>query len=661
MSDAFGQVCLPAGRLVRTNKFTISKVYETLGLSSATKSFTKMLSIEAPDTWMSYRVLELRKNGEAIIENIDDTITNYSFCNLKLWSLVSVKIVSSEFGELMDDHYSIFYEFRYWNNPNGLLDPRQLLYIKSSYCFYSSIVGYKNEMVFGSGLFFVVALVCMECFKNFCSTVGSLASMFYVCLGVTVYIPPPPYPAPEELGMIVVAVGYCFIGIDVLSNIVSGFTLLFAGESQLSKKARGSGDGEVRLAANVKKVAEILLVLATMVEMRDGRKATSVEVEMMIEARRKLVEICEEFGPKDVFGNDVFGIIVDDLGLGRMKETKLAACFPKMSIGEKLDVTKVKMEEDEFYSPRATEVRAASHGVRKSLSGKPDFQHHPTMAHALRVSDSVNLPFELLTSEARRGGSNASTNSPLGKHSTVQHHMNLVQAPTHEENAHMPKPDHKTWTVPSTNDCMNKVLTCQTCECVINEMYGALICDACESACHLRIKLECNQQDEMREDEEGVKRGNFVKTSETCTAVEENEGSVSSSMQLIERRIINLAVSMEPHISFNSMLYSALPAKILCLVYESNYQLTLPAGSIHGPCEVLPPKKFSKERAMQSRAQTTADGFMHKDGCFEMLPGGGGGGMVDDGGGKFEGGGWLFGGGGSILEDGRGGASRGCE
>ena len=33
---------------------------------------------------------------------------------------------------------------------------------------------------------------------------------------------------------------------------------------------------------------------------------------------------------------------------------------------------------------------------------------------------------------------------------------------------------------------MNEVLTCQTCECVINEMYGAVICDACESACHLR-------------------------------------------------------------------------------------------------------------------------------------------------------------------------------
>ncbi|GJW49448.1 hypothetical protein Tco_0090799 [Tanacetum coccineum] len=175
----------------------------------------------------------------------------------------------------------------------------------------------------------------------------------------------------------------------------------------LSKKARGSGDGEVRLAANVKKVAKILLVLATMVEMRGGRKASSVEAEMMIEARRKQVEICEEFGPKDVF-----------------EETNLAACCPKMSIGEKLEVTKVK------------------------------------------VSDSVNLPFELPISELRLGGSNALTSSHLRKHSAVQHRMNLVHAPTHKEiakivqnivNAHMPGPDHKTWIVPSTSDCINKI------------------------------------------------------------------------------------------------------------------------------------------------------------------------------------------------------------
>ncbi|GKA94411.1 hypothetical protein Tco_0816449, partial [Tanacetum coccineum] len=89
-SDEFGEVCLPDS-LVHTNGLAISKVYESLGLfkyyddgdisicdvwimkESVTKSFTKMLSIKAPDSWVRYRVLELRKNGEAIIENIDDT------------------------------------------------------------------------------------------------------------------------------------------------------------------------------------------------------------------------------------------------------------------------------------------------------------------------------------------------------------------------------------------------------------------------------------------------------------------------------------------------------------------------------------------------------------------------------------------------------------
>ncbi|GKE40668.1 hypothetical protein Tco_1464073 [Tanacetum coccineum] len=80
-------------------------------------------------------------------------------------------------------------------------------------------------------------------------------------------------------------------------------------------------------------------------------------------------------------------------------------------------------------------------------------------------SDSVNLPFELPTSEVTHGGSNASTSSHLGKHSTVRHDMNFVQDPTHEEidkivqnilDAHMVEPDHKTWTVISNGPNLNK-------------------------------------------------------------------------------------------------------------------------------------------------------------------------------------------------------------
>ncbi|GJY11763.1 hypothetical protein Tco_0381072 [Tanacetum coccineum] len=79
-------------RPVHKNELVISKVYESLGLFEyydegatsfcdvwimkevVTKSFTKMLSIKTP--WLDYIVLELRKNGEVIIENMDDTCSS---------------------------------------------------------------------------------------------------------------------------------------------------------------------------------------------------------------------------------------------------------------------------------------------------------------------------------------------------------------------------------------------------------------------------------------------------------------------------------------------------------------------------------------------------------------------------------------------------------
>nr|GEW28613.1 hypothetical protein [Tanacetum cinerariifolium] len=87
-SHEFGEVCLPDSS-VHTKGLAVSKVYESRGLfmcyndgdilfcdvwimkESVTKSFTKMLSIKALDTWVGFNVLEIRKNGEVIIENID--------------------------------------------------------------------------------------------------------------------------------------------------------------------------------------------------------------------------------------------------------------------------------------------------------------------------------------------------------------------------------------------------------------------------------------------------------------------------------------------------------------------------------------------------------------------------------------------------------------
>ncbi|GJR14448.1 F-box domain containing protein [Tanacetum coccineum] len=128
-SDEFGVVYLP-GRLVQTNGLVLSKVYESLGLfeyyyndgetrfcdvwimkEGVTKSFTKMLSIKATHSWVRYRVLELRKNGEVIIENIDDTNSSI----LQVYEPSSGRIsgvgINGSFGSLKVNSYMKRYSY----------------------------------------------------------------------------------------------------------------------------------------------------------------------------------------------------------------------------------------------------------------------------------------------------------------------------------------------------------------------------------------------------------------------------------------------------------------------------------------------------------------------------------------------------------------------
>nr|GFA43339.1 hypothetical protein [Tanacetum cinerariifolium] len=103
-------------------------------------------------------------------------------------------------------------------------------------------------------------------------------------------------------------------------------------ESVLSKKARGSGDGEVRLAANVKRKSfdDFCLNFECQLPSRlviDGERVNESVRGALEKSRRKAtvngrVRVVKEGERK------------------RMKETKLAACCPKMSTVDKLEATK---------------------------------------------------------------------------------------------------------------------------------------------------------------------------------------------------------------------------------------------------------------------------------------------------------------------------------
>uniref|UniRef100_A0A1J3J1I0 PHD finger protein n=1 Tax=Noccaea caerulescens TaxID=107243 RepID=A0A1J3J1I0_NOCCA len=156
-----------------------------------------------------------------------------------------------------------------------------------------------------------------------------------------------------------------------------------------------------RFDEEVNRVAEIVLVLSSLRRIRGGKSPTDLELELMVEAKSKLVDMCQEFTPKDIIGRDAIGAVIEDLGLnGKIKDQRLGFRAPKLTISEKLSLGKRKMEESKkhpiastTYTPPANNVSMAhqwpnselksstssvnatgSHFVRDATQSRPQFK-----------------------------------------------------------------------------------------------------------------------------------------------------------------------------------------------------------------------------------------------------------------------------------------------
>ncbi|XP_020264221.1 uncharacterized protein LOC109840118 isoform X2 [Asparagus officinalis] len=115
---------------------------------------------------------------------------------------------------------------------------------------------------------------------------------------------------------------------------------------------------------DLKRVAEIVMVLSAMGEMRGGKDPTAAEKALVAEAREKLTEICEkEFKPKDLIPKEAVRVLVEDLGLNRSRDPMMGFRPSKMSIGERLLHTKRKMEESKTIACSSQHPLGESHGT----------------------------------------------------------------------------------------------------------------------------------------------------------------------------------------------------------------------------------------------------------------------------------------------------------
>ncbi|TYJ20948.1 hypothetical protein E1A91_A08G031700v1 [Gossypium mustelinum] len=164
------------------------------------------------------------------------------------------------------------------------------------------------------------------------------------------------------------------------------------GEKRGVENGAVSASKKQRCGGELKRVAEIVLVLSTMGKMRGGKNPTSAEMSLMAEARETLAEMCGEMAPKDIVGRDAIGNVIEELGLNsKLKEQRLGFRGMGMSISQKVLLAKMKMEEPKKFTTPGTytsqplqtniggsaENRGASHAVRLLPSDRPI---HPTVS-----------------------------------------------------------------------------------------------------------------------------------------------------------------------------------------------------------------------------------------------------------------------------------------
>ncbi|GFZ04965.1 RING/FYVE/PHD zinc finger superfamily protein [Actinidia rufa] len=264
---------------------------------------------------------------------------------------------------------------------------------------------------------------------------------------------------------------------------------------------------------------------AAMGRMRGGRDPTAAEMEMMVDAREKLVLLCGELGPKDVFPREGFGSVIEDIGLAA--ESQGASHFtgtlplnkpnPAPNLSGRFPTCFTIRELKDNLSRK--QLCMVSHSVKGVSPNGADRTDRPTKANSSGDATVLKTPAWSQRSQSTSSGHIWTS----GNYASACARNNFVQSPlvsnVHSEIGKIvqkllqPKLQaHPTWT-PPPRDYMNKALNYQVCNLTIIEVEDVLVCDACEKGYHLKCLQSRNQKAIPKEKKVGTlgKKGNQQK------------------------------------------------------------------------------------------------------------------------------------------------------
>ncbi|KAG6493052.1 hypothetical protein ZIOFF_048026 [Zingiber officinale] len=106
-----------------------------------------------------------------------------------------------------------------------------------------------------------------------------------------------------------------FFALLQLSFIVATECPSASAAPKTRKRARDDGD--------FKRVAEIVMVLSALGQMRGGKEPAAAEKALVTEAKERLVVMCEAAKPKDLVSTEAVRVVAEDLGLNSHYRTYL--------------------------------------------------------------------------------------------------------------------------------------------------------------------------------------------------------------------------------------------------------------------------------------------------------------------------------------------------
>ncbi|XP_042423576.1 uncharacterized protein LOC122011249 [Zingiber officinale] len=308
---------------------------------------------------------------------------------------------------------------------------------------------------------------------------------------------------------------------DVISFIVAIECPSASAAPKTRKRARDDGD--------FKRVAEIVMVLSALGQMRGGKEPAAAEKALVTEAKERLVVMCEATKPKDLVSTEAVRVVAEDLELNKSKDPALGFQPPMMSIAENLywkaqhlkipsfpvftaEFMEVSKETNVHSSVHSSQQLLVSVGAKSESRGtiasgasriSQDKSPMPTSSRGFHNSSTIShvpvLAWEIKSSTVQAGQG--------GLHITHQPTQGLAffHAPSlytnHNEIGKSVQRilqskvlDHPNW-IPPSSDYMNASLNCQICKNMISDTESLLVCDACEKGNHLKCLQSYGSKD----------------------------------------------------------------------------------------------------------------------------------------------------------------------